>query len=197
MNPAPLSLRDVAAPELGGSCAICQTTFGAGERVGDCPECCAPFHGECWDENGGCAVYGCPLTPAAAAAPDATPSVWGQEERDCPLCGARIRMAARRCIHCGQTLPPAAGPGASASPRAVPGLAAAVLLFGAGMIPPTAPLALVVGAAWVMSRRRDLRRWPPTVRILVIAGLVAAAAVTLVTAIGLAIHFGARALEEA
>lgn len=192
MKPAPLTLREGTGPDLGSLCGICQTAFQSGERLGPCPGCGAPFHGECWDENGGCAVYGCALTPAATAGPVAPSSVWGQEERDCPSCGARIKMAARRCLHCGQPLSVSAEPESPAPPRSVPGLGRAILLFGAGLFPPTAPLALLVGGAWLAIRRRDLRRWPASVRILVIAGLVAAAAVTLVALVGLAVHFRRR-----
>jgi RING finger family protein len=197
VSAAPLTLRPVAPADLGGCCAICQTDFQPGEQIGPCPACQAPFHGDCWDENGGCAAYGCRLVPLVTAAPAAPPSVWGQEERDCPACGARIKMAALRCLHCGRPVPPARGPEAAAAAQAVvasPGVGGAALLFAAGILPPTAPLALLGGGLWLWRRRRELRRWPPTVRVLVIAALAAAAAVTLVTLIGLAVH-GARTEE--
>ncbi len=28
-----------------------------------CPQCDAPYHQECWEENQGCCVYGCPAHP--------------------------------------------------------------------------------------------------------------------------------------
>jgi hypothetical protein len=203
MSAPALALREVAAADLHRRCAICQTAFAPGEQVGPCPSCGAPFHAECWDENGGCAVYGCERAPAAVAVPAAPPSVWGQEERDCPRCGGRIKMAARRCVHClgpvAPALPDAGGGAATTLPGrpVVPGLGAAIFLFVAGVVPVTAPLALLFGGAWVWARRRDLRRWPTAVRILAVAAVVTAAAVTLVTVVGLAVHRLTRAEAEA
>lgn len=192
-----LAQREVQESDLDSRCAICQTRFQAGERLGQCPECSAPFHDECWEENGGCAVYGCDQTPAATAAPPTPASVWGQEERDCPRCGDRIKIAARRCIHCGQTVEPASGPAAPPSGLSSPGMGRAILLFVLGLIPITAPLVLLASGLWLWFRRRQLRRWSPAVRVLLVTGLVTAAAVTLVVAIGLAVHFGRRpALED-
>jgi uncharacterized protein (TIGR03382 family) len=92
-------------------------------------------------------------------------------------------------------------PGGAAAPLpgrpAVPGLGAAIFLFVAGAVPFTAPLALLFGGAWVWARRRDLHRWPTGVRILAIAAVVTAAAVTLVTVVGLAVHRLTRAEAEA
>ena len=35
--------------------------------VHDCPTCGAPHHEDCWQENGGCAVFGCASAPRADA----------------------------------------------------------------------------------------------------------------------------------
>lgn len=186
MAPAPLVTRAVEPPELRGRCGICQTAFAPGESVGPCPSCGATFHPECWDENGGCAVYGCALAPAAVAAPAAPPSVWGEEDRDCPACGRRIKMAARRCVHCASAVA-AGGPDALPGRPVVQGRGPAILLFAAALVPFTAPLALAIGGLWLWARRGAMRRWPSGVRVLAIAGVVAAAAVTLVTVVGLAV----------
>ena len=189
MGLPPLTLRAAGALDLEGRCAICQTAFEPGEALGPCPECGSPFHVECWEENGGCAIYGCRLTPPPTEAPVAPASVWGQEERDCPSCGARIKMAARRCLHCGTDVAPAGeGAEAGAGRRGAPGRGKAILVLLAAVLPPLAPLALVAGGLWLLARRRDLGRWPPGVRVLLVAGVVAAAAVTLVTLAGLAVH---------
>src|SRR5262245_19432238 len=45
-------------------CAICQSPMGAGERRTACPACKAEYHQDCWQDNQGCAVYGCPEVPA-------------------------------------------------------------------------------------------------------------------------------------
>jgi hypothetical protein len=186
---APLdTLRDAGPEDLHRSCAICQTAFQAGERLGGCPGCGAPFHEECWEENGGCAVYGCARVPDAAAAPSAAPSVWGREERDCPACGGRIKVAARRCVHCGSAVAAEVGGEARSTP---PGRGPAVALLLAGIVPFTAPFALVLGGLWLLANRRTLRRWPSSSRVLAVVGLAAAAGVTLVALAGLAVHWAA------
>lgn len=84
-------------------CAICQTEIGAGEETRVCPACAAPYHDECWRENGGCAVYGCPETPPTEKLEDLEipQAYWGQERKPCPKCGADILAGALRCRHCG------------------------------------------------------------------------------------------------
>jgi hypothetical protein len=129
-------------------------------------------------------VYGCGLAPAPEPAAPAAASVWGQEERDCPACGQRIQMAARRCRHCGRPVAPAD----AAAPRSGrQGLVGPLILLVLALLP-TAPLALLVGGIWFGTRRQALRRGPPLARVLALAGLVAAAAVTLVLIAGLSLH---------
>jgi hypothetical protein len=40
-------------------CAICHSAINPGEVFGKCKICETPYHKECWDFNGGCAVLGC------------------------------------------------------------------------------------------------------------------------------------------
>lgn len=42
-----------------GFCPFCQTPVQAGADHVTCPECKTPYHPDCWQENNGCAVYGC------------------------------------------------------------------------------------------------------------------------------------------
>ncbi|MFQ6096848.1 MAG: RING finger protein [Armatimonadota bacterium] len=48
---------------LGKTCPYCQTKMQVGESALACPRCGMPHHLECWQENGGCTVYGCELEP--------------------------------------------------------------------------------------------------------------------------------------
>ncbi|MGC3996282.1 MAG: RING finger protein [Anaeromyxobacter sp.] len=145
---SPLEVGAAQGPDVGATCAICQTAIAQLDEVGRCPECQAPYHGECWSENGGCAAYGCALTPETLKEQPATAaSYWGQEEKTCPMCRQRIKVAAIRCRHCGLTFTSAAPDAAPVvgRPAAPEGRAAALALFAAGVFPVTAPLALVVG----------------------------------------------------
>jgi hypothetical protein len=40
-------------------CTFCQTPIKNEDEEFLCPSCNSPYHNECWDENKGCAVYGC------------------------------------------------------------------------------------------------------------------------------------------
>jgi uncharacterized CHY-type Zn-finger protein len=44
-------------------CAYCLWRFtrDAYEAITTCPSCATPYHTECFDENGGCATFGCPM----------------------------------------------------------------------------------------------------------------------------------------
>jgi hypothetical protein len=40
-------------------CAICHQPINPGESFGTCKVCNTPYHQECWEYNGGCAVLNC------------------------------------------------------------------------------------------------------------------------------------------
>ncbi len=47
------------------ACPYCLTELEpGGEDVISCPDCGTPTHKECWDENGGCTVFGCAQAPS-------------------------------------------------------------------------------------------------------------------------------------
>ena len=43
----------------GAICPICCTPIENGEIQITCPDCKVTYHKECWDDNKGCATYGC------------------------------------------------------------------------------------------------------------------------------------------
>src|SRR5438874_13468857 len=47
-------------------CAICQSSIYTAEKTTTCPKCGLVFHAECWQENMGCAAYGCEQVNALA-----------------------------------------------------------------------------------------------------------------------------------
>jgi hypothetical protein len=176
-------------PAVGATCAICQTTIEEGESHGACPSCDRSFHVECWQENGGCAIYGCPCVPEKMtdAAPLQPVTVWGQEDRECPSCGRTIKAAALRCRHCGRVLASSAVDtqrlGSDAPEVARPSADAdvsATVVFVAGIVPCTAPFALLFALGWLAFGRRALRTLPWSRRVMFAVGSVAAAATTCV-----------------
>ncbi len=207
-----------AGPEVAGAlCAICQTPIAAGERMGPCPSCASPFHVPCWEENGGCATYGCQHMPVsvkeeAAAEPAA---FWGQEEKSCPACHQRIRVAALRCKHCGSIFASAdpgelrltriGGPAPAADvgpvlPRrshlhptevdasvAQGRETAALLLLVFGVIPCTGPLAFLVGGIWYLSGREEIAQLSPQRQMFIRLGLVAGGISTAIVLLILAV----------
>jgi len=85
------------------NCTICMTPATEAEATTSCPSCRAPYHEECWTENGGCAVYGCAMVPKTENLTplEIPPAFWGREDKDCPQCGKQILAMAVRCRHCG------------------------------------------------------------------------------------------------
>lgn len=51
----------------GQVCPYCRTPIDAEIEALDCPSCGTPHHQECWDENGGCTVFGCASAPVEEA----------------------------------------------------------------------------------------------------------------------------------
>jgi predicted RNA-binding Zn-ribbon protein involved in translation (DUF1610 family) len=150
-------------------CAICQSPLQEGEAVVSCPACHSPYHTECWEENGGCAIYGCELVPKVGmrSGMEIPASFWGRENKPCPACGAEILAAARRCRHCGATF-------ASAQPenaetfrkraeqvQTAPALRRGVVwMFIFCVLPFTAPIAALFALAWWGSRREEIKALP-------------------------------------
>ena len=158
-----------AQPKDARLCGICQSPFLPGETPTSCPACRTPFHGECWEYNGGCGVYGCSQAPPAErlSSLEIPPSYWGREEKPCPKCRQMIVAAAIRCRHCGAVFSSAAPQGAAAyslqqQVRArIPSVrAGAIRLLIFSFTPCTAPLAALIGLVWYFKNRETLRAMP-------------------------------------
>ena len=74
-TPGAAPVTHTPADAVGKVCPYCRFPIKAGEPVQICPSCGEPHHLDCWQENGGCTVYGCRSSPAmAGAAAAAAPS---------------------------------------------------------------------------------------------------------------------------
>ena len=150
-------------------CAICQTPVAVADEAAQCPDCAAPYHAECWRENGGCGVYGCAQVPQTEnrSGLEIPVSYWGQENKFCPVCQAQILAAAVRCRMCGTNFGSARpqdsdefSQRAQLSARA-PALKKKVgWMFALCVLPCTSPVASIVGAIWYAARRREIAALP-------------------------------------
>lgn len=162
----------VAAASTGSDgpvCAICLTAITVADAKTTCPECQAKYHADCWQENGGCAVYGCPQVPPVEKrqAMEIPVSYWGQENKQCPKCRQVILAAAVRCRHCGATFGSARPQEAeefrqrTEMAERLPSIRRTVLwIFVFSVLPCLAPIGAIWGAVWYPAHREDVRALP-------------------------------------
>lgn len=160
------------SPSVIGSasrCAICLSAILPEETRTNCPECNGVYHADCWQENGGCAVYGCSQVPQIEQrqAIEIPVAYWGQENKPCPSCGQTILAAAVRCRFCGTTFSSARPEDAgefgrrTSLERRVPALKRSVItLFILSVLPCTAIIGVVWGLIWYPSHRADVKTLP-------------------------------------
>jgi hypothetical protein len=150
-------------------CAICQTPIAAGDSRAACPACNAGYHEECWNENGGCAIYGCDRVPPTEgrAAIEIPVAYWGQEHKPCPVCNAEILAAALRCRHCGSVFQTARPLDSVEFSRAASHEAQAprlrrnlIILFVLCLIPLTAPIGALIALFFTQFRREEIGKLP-------------------------------------
>jgi hypothetical protein len=164
-------------------CAICLSPIGREDAPTVCPACHAVYHAECWQENGGCAVYGCSQVPATESrrAIEIPVSYWGQENKNCPKCGREILAAAVRCRHCGTTFesarPQEAGEfqqRTELAQRLPAARRTVVWLFVISVLTCLAPIGAVGGIIWYPAHREEIRSLPALYGALCKIGLTVA-----------------------
>jgi predicted RNA-binding Zn-ribbon protein involved in translation (DUF1610 family) len=158
----------------GAVCPICQTPIAAHEASLKCPECGESHHRECWDEIGGCAIYGCKAAPQVEKQPDNQPvmSAWG-DTKSCPMCGEQIKAIALKCRYCGvnfETVDPLSAEDlrrrverekSSKSVRT-----SVIVLFIFSAIGVLAPLMLLISLIWVLMNKEKLKAGGPVLLVL-------------------------------
>lgn len=150
-------------------CGICLSPIQGDAATTACPACNAVYHEECWQDNKGCAVYGCSQTPPVEqrSSVEIPVSFWGQENKPCPSCGHEILAAAIRCRFCGATFASAQPEDASSfnqrteRDKRLPQLRHTIVwIFVLSVIPCMAPIGGVWGLVWFATHRSDLDALP-------------------------------------
>jgi hypothetical protein len=189
---SPIRVPSTTAPDVSPSlpqtptalvCAICQTSIQANDPKSACPACQAEYHSDCWQENSGCAIYGCTEVPKVEQrrAIEIPISYWGQENKPCPSCNREILAAAVRCRHCGATFSSARPEDAgefqdrTALEERMPRMKRAVVwIFVFSVVPCLAPIGAIWGLIWYASNRRHLSALPAVYSALCKIGLAVA-----------------------
>lgn len=173
-------------------CPICQADFQPGEASIPCSGCGTVHHQICWEENGGCGMYGCERAPSVEKREDLEipTSYWGREDKLCPSCGSVIRAAAVRCSRCGavfQTLGPQDRETflrtESFRTRAPKLRRRAWILFVCSLIPCTAPFGAIGATLWRMARREEIEKLPSLYSALTKLAIVLGAGQTVLFAV--------------
>jgi len=164
----------------GQLCPICQSPIAADDPATFCPECKTIYHGDCWEENQGCAVYGCSQVPPKEQKSNLQipVSYWGQQHKPCPVCQQQIQAIALRCRHCGATFQ-------SARPEetgeffnrltleksAESAKTKAIWVFVFCALPITAPIAGIVALIWYLTKKDAINKMPAMYSAMVKIGI--------------------------
>ncbi|WP_322174784.1 RING finger protein [Acutalibacter caecimuris] len=91
----------------GIKCPVCGVAFKEGDDVVVCPQCGAPYHRDCYNQEGRCIFTGLHEAgeewkpPAPPKPPEAAVRV---KDKECPVCGCLNDRDAAACARCGNDL---------------------------------------------------------------------------------------------
>jgi hypothetical protein len=158
---------------------------------------------DCWQENGGCAVYGCAEVPKieGRSGVEVPVAYWGQEYKPCPVCSNQILAAAVRCRHCGSVfqsarpLDSAEFAQAAAREAKAPRLRKRIVtIFIFCLLPFTAPVGVLIMLFFWQSNRDDVQKlpslYPALAKIGMLVGSVMTVGLVLLAALFTMLHLG-------
>jgi len=102
-------------PKIEHQCPVCFSTIEPDSDIITCPNCQMVYHKECWEDNNGCATYGCPSAGCLAPPPMkielsdcslpnyAAPGGFSRP-RLCPFCKTPMERGASFCWACGRDI---------------------------------------------------------------------------------------------
>jgi hypothetical protein len=175
----------------GTVCHICLHRIDDGQPVNSCPDCQSLYHGPCWEDLGGCAIYGCPGMVEVKKGEDEGTTVWGMSEKVCPACAEKIPATALACPFCrtkfDEILPMAREEllRQPDDPEVVSYRRKAIWLLIFSLIGVTSPLTLLIGGIWYWSKKGEIERAGTTVKGITLIALVISVAYIVLVGFGL------------
>jgi hypothetical protein len=170
-------------------------TISQDEESKTCDKCSSKFHLECWQENGGCATYGCKNAPEPVKEPvdqSDNKSYWGARTKTCPICGEIIEVYSEKCPYCGEVFEDVQPLSAAEYKEKLtrrPALnekaRGALTIFIVGLLGITAPFNLIFGGNWYKKNKEELKEKSPMHNILAVMGLTVSAIYTFLFFLGI------------
>ncbi len=95
----------------GTYCPVCCAEIQQDEKTTICPHCSMPHHQDCWNDNHGCATYGCKSSGCLKPSPmsidvdtyESAPTL-SQRFSVCPQCQTQLSAGTVFCWKCGADL---------------------------------------------------------------------------------------------
>lgn len=162
-------------------CPYCKTNCTIGEPADFCPSCKTAHHPECWQENHGCAMFGCEQAPDTEkfSEMEIPISYWGKNNKPCPSCGKEIIATAIRCRNCGACFKTARPIDENEyeqqqeiKKQIPPKKKIIVILFVFNMIPVFAPFAAIISLFWFHINKKVILLLPNINQVLIKIGII-------------------------